>query len=146
MKIQFLLHSTTGNTRLVTRYAAGYLRVQGHDCDIHDIAKRREPPDLAQVDLLLRQGLGEPLPFWSIAGFWSFTYFVTLLPISINGLGLQELSMTFIFTTLGGVSVSTAATAALLVRTIQMLASIPGAAFLPDILSGMRQPHHPPKE
>jgi uncharacterized membrane protein YbhN (UPF0104 family) len=98
------------------------------------------------INGLLLQGLGEPLPFWSIAGFWSFTYFVTLLPISINGLGVQELSMTFIFTTLGGVSVSTAATAALLVRTLQMLASLPGAAFLPDILSGMRQPQHPSKE
>jgi hypothetical protein len=85
---------------------------------------------------LMLGGLGETAPFWLVGGLWSFTYFVTLLPISINGLGLQELSMTAIFSGLGGVSVTAAATAAFLVRTIQMLASLPGALFLPDILSG----------
>jgi uncharacterized membrane protein YbhN (UPF0104 family) len=89
---------------------------------------------------LMLNGLGEQAPYWLVGGLWSFTYFVTLLPISINGLGLQELSMTAIFTGLGGVSVSAAATAALLVRTIQMLASLPGALFLPDILSGGGHP------
>jgi hypothetical protein len=89
---------------------------------------------------LMLGGLGETAPYWLIGGLWSFTYFVTLLPVSINGLGLQELSMTAIFSGLGGVNVTAAATAALLVRTIQMLASLPGALFLPDILSG----GHPP--
>jgi hypothetical protein len=84
---------------------------------------------------LMLGGLGESIPFWLVGGLWSFTYFVTLLPVSINGLGLQELSMTAIFTGLGGVSVAGAATAALLVRTLQMLASLPGAIFLPDIFS-----------
>ena len=46
--------------------------------------------------------------------------------------------MTAIFTSLGEVSVAGAATAALLVRTIQMLASLPGALFLPDILGDGR--------
>ena len=68
----------------------------------------------------------------------SFTYFVTLLPISINGLGLQELSMTAIFSSFGGINVGSAAAAALMVRTTQLLASIPGAVFLPDIL-GVRK-------
>jgi uncharacterized membrane protein YbhN (UPF0104 family) len=85
---------------------------------------------------LMLRGLGEPAPFWLVGGLWSFTYFVTLLPVSINGLGLQELSMTAIFSSLGGVSVAGAATASLLVRTIQMLASLPGALFLPDIAGG----------
>ncbi|HUF39904.1 MAG TPA: lysylphosphatidylglycerol synthase transmembrane domain-containing protein [Anaerolineales bacterium] len=89
---------------------------------------------------LMLGGLGEPPPFWLVGGLWSLTYFVTLLPVSINGLGLQELSMTAIFTGLGGVSVGAAATAALLVRTLQTLASLPGALFLPDILSGGRPP------
>jgi uncharacterized membrane protein YbhN (UPF0104 family) len=44
-----------------------------------------------QMWLLLR-GMGESLPIWSIAGLWSATYFVTLLPVSVNGLGMQELS------------------------------------------------------
>jgi uncharacterized membrane protein YbhN (UPF0104 family) len=87
------------------------------------------------VNSLMLAGLGEPVPFWLAGGLWSFTYFVTLLPFSINGLGLQELSMTWIFSTYGGVSVGAAATAAVLVRTVQTLASLPGAAFLPDILA-----------
>jgi hypothetical protein len=37
------------------------------------------------------------------------------------------------------VSTQAAATAALLVRTIQTLASVPGAAFLPEILSGTQK-------
>ena len=90
------------------------------------------------VNWLLFRGLGEPIPFWLAGGLWSFTYFVTLLPISINGLGIQELSMTFIFSHFGGVSASGAAIVALLVRTIQSLASVPGAFSLPEILSGMK--------
>ena len=84
---------------------------------------------------VLLDGLNDRMPFWLIAGLWSFTYFVTLLPVSINGLGLQELSMTAIFSTLGGTSVGSAATAAFLVRTLQMIASLPGAAFISDILA-----------
>jgi len=83
---------------------------------------------------LMLGGLGSEVNYWLVGGMWSLTYFVTLLPISINGLGVQELSMTAIFSTVGGVSVANAATAALLVRTLQMLASVPGALFLPDIL------------
>ncbi len=87
---------------------------------------------------LLLTSMGESISFWLVGGLWSLTYFITLLPISINGLGLQELSMTFTFSQLGGVSPEGAAVAALLVRTIQMLASLPGVAFLPDILAGMK--------
>jgi uncharacterized membrane protein YbhN (UPF0104 family) len=88
------------------------------------------------INWLLFRGLGEPISFWLAGGLWSFTYFVTLLPVSINGLGIQELSMTFIYSHFGGVSAPAAATVALLVRTLQALASVPGAAFLPEILSG----------
>ncbi|GAB4578782.1 MAG: lysylphosphatidylglycerol synthase transmembrane domain-containing protein [Anaerolineales bacterium] len=87
---------------------------------------------------ILFEGLGDPIPFWLAGGLWSFTYFVTLLPVSINGLGVQELSMTFIFSQFGGVSAQNAAIVALLVRTLQALASVPGAAFLPDILNQAR--------
>jgi hypothetical protein len=88
------------------------------------------------INWLMFRGLGEHISFWLAGGLWSFTYFVTLLPVSINGLGLQELSMTFIYSQFGGVSTQGAATVALLVRTLQTLASVPGAAFLPEILSG----------
>ncbi len=49
-------------------------------------------------------GMGEPMPFWLIAGLWSVVYFITLVPISINGYGLQEVSLAFIFTRVGGLT------------------------------------------
>lgn len=52
MKILILLHSTTGNTRLITRHAAKYLKASGHDCAVHNIVKAPDPPDMEGVDLL----------------------------------------------------------------------------------------------
>ncbi len=85
---------------------------------------------------ILLPGLGETMPFWQIAGLWALTYFVTLLPISVNGLGVQELSMTFFFTTFGGISTTNALTIALFMRILPMFASLPGAIFIPGILAG----------
>lgn len=90
------------------------------------------------IILLFLRDLGESLPFWQIPGIWSFIYFVTLLPISINGYGIQELALTFFFSQVAGVSESAALAVAVLIRTIQMMASLPGAAFLPAIMAGER--------
>ncbi len=90
------------------------------------------------VITLLFDGMGESLSFWLIAGLYSMVYFVTLLPVSINGYGLQEISMTLIFSTLGGASRTSGLTAALLFRTLLMIASLPGALFVPEILSGKK--------
>ncbi|MEW6566773.1 MAG: lysylphosphatidylglycerol synthase transmembrane domain-containing protein [Chloroflexota bacterium] len=85
---------------------------------------------------MLLRAMGEPIPFIRLAGLWSLVYFVTLLPFSLNGLGLQELSLTFVLTNLGGVSMQAALALALVVRTLFMLASLPGALFLPGLLPG----------
>jgi len=90
-----------------------------------------------QVWLLLG-GMGERISFWLIMGLWSATYFVTLLPISINGMGVQELAMTFFYTSIGGISQPNGLTLALLMRALQMLASLPGALFIPDIMAGRK--------
>jgi uncharacterized membrane protein YbhN (UPF0104 family) len=87
---------------------------------------------------LLLGGMNEHITFWSVMGLWSATYFVTLLPISINGMGVQELAMTFFYVTMGGISQSAGLTLALLMRLIQMIASLPGAMFIPDILAGRK--------
>ena len=88
---------------------------------------------------LLLSGMGEQISFWMVMGLWSATYFVTLLPISVNGMGVQELAMSFFYTAIGGISAPNGLTLALLMRLIQMLASLPGALFLPQILAGKRQ-------
>lgn len=85
-----------------------------------------------EVWLLLR-AMGEALPLTTIGGLWSLSYFVTLVPVSINGLGLRELSLTYIFSELGGVSVGSALTVALILRTLDMLISLPGAILIPAL-------------
>ncbi len=87
---------------------------------------------------LLLDGMQQPMPIWQIAGLWSVVYFVTLIPVSINGYGLQEVSMAFLYSNIGGVSESAGLTVALLVRTLTILASLPGAVFVPGILAGQK--------
>lgn len=87
---------------------------------------------------LLFDSMGSRLPLWAITGLWSFTYFITLLPISINGLGLQEISMAVIFSSIGGASMGAALSAALLVRTLEITASLPGALTMPATLAGVQ--------
>jgi glycosyltransferase 2 family protein len=86
---------------------------------------------------LLLLGIDHHVSYWLVAGLYTLTYFVTLFPISINGLGVQELSMTFLLIQLGGLSSSESATIALLTRLLFIITSLPGAFFLPSILAAM---------
>jgi hypothetical protein len=88
---------------------------------------------------LLLGGIGQDMPVWLIGSLYSLVYFVTLIPISVNGYGLQEISMTLIFSNFGKASLSDSLTIALLFRTLMLLASLPGAIFLPDILSSTKE-------
>jgi glycosyltransferase 2 family protein len=81
--------------------------------------------------------LGSPVSFWMIAGLWSLTYFITQIPISINGYGLQELSFTFLFSHVAGVSPAIGLTVGILIRAYLVIASLPGALFLPSALAAM---------
>jgi len=87
----------------------------------------------------LLTGMGEQVSYWLIGGLYSLVYFFTLLPISINGYGLQELSITVVFSNLGGISVSSAITMALIFRTLMMLASLPGAFMLGGVMAGQSE-------
>ncbi len=88
---------------------------------------------------LLLLGIDHHVSYWLVAGLYTLTYFVTLVPISINGLGVQELSMTFLLAQLGGLSSSESATVALLTRAMFIITSMPGAFFLPSILAAMNE-------
>ena len=52
MNVLILLHSVTGNTRLLARYAASCIGQAGHDCRLHDIVEKPAPPGLGKVWLL----------------------------------------------------------------------------------------------
>jgi glycosyltransferase 2 family protein len=86
---------------------------------------------------VLISGMGHHVSYWLIAGMWSLTYFVTQIPISINGYGVQELSLTFLLSKFGGLSNSESLTIAVLIRVLFIIASLPGAFFLPSILVAM---------
>ncbi len=86
---------------------------------------------------LLIIGMGCHVSYWLIAGLWSLTYFVTLIPISVNGFGVQELSLTFLLSEIGGLDHSESLAIAVLVRALFIITSLPGAFFLPSILAAM---------
>lgn len=88
---------------------------------------------------VLLDGMNDTVPFWMIGGLWSLVYFVTLIPISINGLGVQEVAITFAFSTLGSASEPNTLTLALLFRTMVMLVSLPGALFIPRIMPEIKK-------
>lgn len=93
---------------------------------------------------MLLDRLNSPIQFWVVSALWSISYFITLLPISINGLGLQELSLTILFSQIGNVDYSAAAIMAVLIRVLQMLASLIGGVVLyfifPDLLGEIKKP------
>jgi uncharacterized membrane protein YbhN (UPF0104 family) len=99
---------------------------------------------LAMYMLIL--ALGGHVALALIAGLWSVAYFVTLVPISINGYGVQELSLTFLFSTIAGLSTPTSLTVAVLMRTLYVAVSLLGAIYLPGVLAAVdkRQPAGPP--
>ena len=94
--------------------------------------------------LVLIDGLGEHLSFWMIAGLWSVSYFITLIPISVNGYGLQELSISILFAQAGGLNMATSLTLAVLTRVLTMTASLPGAFFLPSIMANLDRSQNNP--
>jgi uncharacterized membrane protein YbhN (UPF0104 family) len=78
---------------------------------------------------LLNLGLDIQVKLVQVMGISALSYFITMLPISINGYGLREVSMTF-FYTLIGVSPDQAAIFALLSRFLILFATLPGAFFI----------------
>ncbi len=86
---------------------------------------------------LLIDGLGQHVSYWLIAGLWSLTYFVTLIPVSVNGFGVQELSLTLLLSRIGGLNHSESLTVAILVRALFLVTSLPGAYFLPSTLAAI---------
>lgn len=91
------------------------------------------------ANYVLIAGLGENLPLWKVIGLFSLAYFVSLIPISINGYGVQELTVTYLLSHFGGVSLPVSATVAVLHRMIMMLVSLPGALTLPRVMGSMDQ-------
>lgn len=88
---------------------------------------------------LVLDAFGDSVSLWLIGGLWSLVYFVTLVPVSINGLGVQEVIIIFAYQNLAGASEASALTLAVLFRTVMMLVSLPGALAVPALLPEARK-------
>ena len=78
---------------------------------------------------LLARQLGMNVSFWEVAGVQTITYFLSVLPISVNGYGLREVAYTTLYTALG-VSLEQASTLALVTRFLMIVCTVPGAIWL----------------
>ena len=88
---------------------------------------------------LFLRSVGANVSYWTIAFLYSLSYLATLIPLSIGGLGIQEMSITYLYSNFGGVSVQAALALAVLSRLAFILNSLPGAFFLPSILKQNKQ-------
>ncbi|WP_299027891.1 lysylphosphatidylglycerol synthase transmembrane domain-containing protein [uncultured Thermanaerothrix sp.] len=87
---------------------------------------------------VLLTSMGQSISLLQVGALWSLAYFITLIPISINGLGVQEFSIAYLYTHFGGVEPQAGMVLAALMRLLYMLASLPGALFLPELAEGLK--------
>ncbi len=78
---------------------------------------------------IVTQALGISISFWQAAGVAVISYFAALFPISVNGLGLLEGSVTALLLTQGA-SLEQGLAAAILIRLVTMAVSLLGGARL----------------
>ncbi len=83
---------------------------------------------------LIGRGLRMEVSLLQVSGVMTLTYFLTLLPISLNGYGLREVAVTTLYVYLGATT-EQAVTLAVVTRFITMLETLPGAVWLSPILS-----------
>jgi uncharacterized membrane protein YbhN (UPF0104 family) len=85
-------------------------------------------PNLLTTWLAARD-LGMNVELWGVTAVYVVIYFVTLLPVSFNGLGLQEVSTVALYASLGAAE-SQAAALAILMRFAIWITTFPGAFWL----------------
>lgn len=78
---------------------------------------------------IMARSLGIEVTYLQVIGAQTITYFLSVLPISINGLGLREIAYATLYATLGA-TIEQASTLALLIRLITTIISLPGALWL----------------
>ncbi len=88
---------------------------------------------------LLLHTMQVSISIFKIGAIYSLSYIISLFPLSIGGLGVQELAISNLFSMLGNMSMETANALALLIRMAFIISSIPGVFFLPDIRKRKKQ-------
>jgi len=83
---------------------------------------------MAATYILARQ-LGMNVTYGQVIGVQTASYFLTVLPISVNGYGLREVAYTTLYAALGA-TIEQASTLALVTRFLTVLSTLPGAVWL----------------
>jgi len=83
---------------------------------------------------LIARNLGMSIKYYQVIGITVITYLVSLLPISINGYGVREVTITTLYTFLG-YPMEAAISLAIITRLIYLSTTLVGAFWLPENLS-----------
>ena len=84
---------------------------------------------------ILALNLGIDVSLLQVIGTTAITYFLSLLPIAVNGYGVREIAITTLYTTLGA-SIEQATTLALITRFLMMLVTLPGIFWMSSFMQG----------
>ena len=82
---------------------------------------------------LLARGLDMQVALWQVIGIGALTNVLTVLPLSINGLGLREVTMAALYTQVGA-TLEQASTLVVVTRFILMIETLPGAFWISAML------------
>jgi len=95
--------------------------------------------------LILAKDLGIPVSLADVAGATALTYFITIIPLSINGYGIRELAILVFYTYFGATS-EQAILLALITRFLFLLVSLPGALWVGRVLPTKLKAENAPDE
>jgi len=87
---------------------------------------------------LIARQLGMDVNFWQVISVQTISYFLSVLPISINGYGLREIAYTTLYASMG-YNVEQASTLALVTRSITIITTLPGALWLSTLIQGQKE-------
>lgn len=87
---------------------------------------------------LLAVSMGIAVTYLEVAGATSITYFLTLLPLSVNGYGLRELGVVAVYTHLGATP-EQASALALITRGLLWAVSLAGMLWVSEVLESAGQ-------
>ncbi|MGV8025793.1 MAG: lysylphosphatidylglycerol synthase transmembrane domain-containing protein [Anaerolineaceae bacterium] len=83
---------------------------------------------------VLAKAIGMQISLWQVVGVNTVSYFITLLPISISGYGLREITTTTLYTMLGA-TLEQATALAVISRIFSTLVTLPGVIWMRQIIS-----------
>ena len=85
---------------------------------------------------LIAKNLGMSIKYIQVVGITILTYLITLLPISINGYGVREITITSLYSMLG-FPIEAAISLAIISRLIYLSTTLVGVVWLPDNISNI---------